>query len=428
MKNLSVKFLLPVAGTAFLSACGDDVTKVYMENQVGVGQVASFGEFPKCTVENIGEMLYVTDSAKVYYCADSTWVTLNGKDGEKGSDCTADSTAKGIVVVCGGDTVGTIVNGKDGENGADGDGCTITDNGDGSISQICGMDTVLSYKALCGNKAYGPEEAFCAGDSLYSCAGKPFNPAEKFCDEESVYDLCGGMTYDPMDTSWKCYGRKLIGQFTDSRDNQTYSAVKIGEQVWMAENLNYAYLVKTADLDSSSFCYNDSAAYCETYGRLYTWSAAMDSAAVFSDDGKGCGVLSECSASEQVRGVCPDGWHFPSDNEWKTLERFVAKSLFDGSTDSVGYALKSTSGWRWNVFQGVSGNGSDAFGFGVLPAGCNTVGGFYSVLGEACFHSSTVKYGNPYNISGLYLSYDQTNLSVVEPGRQARLSVRCVKD
>ena len=144
---------------------------------------------------------------------------------------------------------------------------------------------------------------------------------------------------------------------------------------------------------------------------------------------KGCGLMSECSASDQVRGVCPEGWRFPSNNEWKTLERFVAKSLFDGSTDSVGYALKSTSGWRWNFFQGVSSNGSDAFGFGILPAGCYTGGThFHSVLEQACFHSSTLKYGNTYNISGLYLYYGQTNLTVGGPGRQAMLSVRCIKD
>ena len=54
---------------------------------------------------------------------------------------------------------------------------------------------------------------------------------------------------------------------TDERDGQTYKIVKIGDQTWMAENLNY----KT----ESSFCYNDSTEYCETYGRLYTWAAAV---------------------------------------------------------------------------------------------------------------------------------------------------------
>ena len=169
MRSLKKFFL--IVGSVFFSACGDDVTKVYMENQAGVGQVARFGEMPECTMENAGEMLYAADSARVYYCAESAWATLNGRDGfdgrncqdgEKGPGCTADSTAKGIVVVCGGDTVGTIVNGKDDSSsvdtlvvskselvvidtvlGLDGSSCTAEGLPDGSGYRIvCGGDSV----------------------------------------------------------------------------------------------------------------------------------------------------------------------------------------------------------------------------------------------------------------------------------------------
>ena len=71
------------------------------------------------------------------------------------------------------------------------------------------------------------------------------------------------------------------GTLTDDRDGQTYKTVKIGEQWWMAENLNYRYIQQTyngGEKDSSSYCYNDDPANCEKYGRLYLWSAAMDSA------------------------------------------------------------------------------------------------------------------------------------------------------
>ena len=67
MRSLKKFFL--IVGSVFFSACGDDVTKVYMENQAGVGQVARFGEMPECTMENAGEMLYAADSARVFYCA-----------------------------------------------------------------------------------------------------------------------------------------------------------------------------------------------------------------------------------------------------------------------------------------------------------------------------------------------------------------------
>ena len=69
----------------------------------------------------------------------------------------------------------------------------------------------------------------------------------------------------------------VANTLTDLRDNKVYRTTTIGDQVWMAENLNYVYLKPTASEDSSSFCYKDSVKYCDTYGRLYFWSAAVDS-------------------------------------------------------------------------------------------------------------------------------------------------------
>ena len=68
-----------------------------------------------------------------------------------------------------------------------------------------------------------------------------------------------------------------FGKLKDDRDGQTYRTVKIGDQWWMAENLNYAYLQPTETLDSSSFCYDNDPENCKQYGRLYLFSAAMDS-------------------------------------------------------------------------------------------------------------------------------------------------------
>jgi uncharacterized protein (TIGR02145 family) len=153
------------------------------------------------------------------------------------------------------------------------------------------------------------------------------------------------------------------GTLTDERDGQTYKTVKIGDQVWMAENLNYAYLQPTDSLDSTSFCYNDSLEYCEKYGRLYTWAAAVDSAGLFSSQGKGCGYYAQCTFTRHVRGVCPDGWHVPDTTEWQTLIAMVS-----GDDMTAGRLLKSASGWKENTY-GKESNGVDAFGFAILPAG-----------------------------------------------------------
>lgn len=103
------------------------------------------------------------------------------------------------------------------------------------------------------------------------------------------------------------------GILTDGRDGKKYKTIKIGEQVWMAENLNYAYLEPTAELDSSSFCYDNDPAMCKKYGRLYLWSAAMDSAGVLMNDGKGkgCGYGVKCGDAQfPVQGICPSGLAF----------------------------------------------------------------------------------------------------------------------
>ncbi len=105
------------------------------------------------------------------------------------------------------------------------------------------------------------------------------------------------------------------GHFTDVRDGQTYRTVKIGKQIWMAENLNYYYDIGTA----RSMCANDRC----NYGRLYTWSAAMDSAAFF-DDCDGCNTS---KGRDVIRGVCPAGWHLPDSTEWVALWEFTCATV-----------------------------------------------------------------------------------------------------
>ncbi len=115
---------------------------------------------------------------------------------------------------------------------------------------------------------------------------------------------------------------------TDERDGQVYKTVYVEsiDRTWMIQNLNYAYLQPTAELDSSSWCQNDDPENCGKNGRLYIWSAAMDSAGLFSEDGNGCGYGVICDYPEPdtanffwywiVRGVCPAGWHLPNSDEW----------------------------------------------------------------------------------------------------------------
>ncbi len=197
-----------------------------------------------------------------------------------------------------------------------------------------------------------------------------------------------------------------VSSMTDSRDGQTYKTVNIGTQTWMAQNLNY----ETA----SSYCYNDSASNCAKYGRLYTWAAAMDSAGTWSSNGKGCGYGKTCSPAYPVRGVCPDGWHLPTQMEWNTL--FMAV----GGQSIAGKKLKSLSGWD------SDGNGTDDFLFSALPAGNRFGLGGYGNEGITEFWSSTEDVSRKAYFMYLYFTLDDANLH--NDNKNYGFSVRCLKD
>ena len=215
------------------------------------------------------------------------------------------------------------------------------------------------------------------------------------------------------------------GSLKDGRDGQTYKTVKIGNLEWMAENLNYAYLQPTDSLDSSSFCFNDSVEYCDKYGRLYLWSAAMDSAGQFSSGGKGCGYGVNCSLAykEPLRGVCPEGWHLPSIAEWNYLSSVVYNSSVDGTKVISGKKLKSTTGWRDDD------NGLDEYGFSVFPAGSRFYpDGSYSYEGLIAHFWG---YGMDDETDAFSVDFEKGNDGIRQDAiyeKHYAFSVRCVKD
>ena len=197
------------------------------------------------------------------------------------------------------------------------------------------------------------------------------------------------------------------GFLTDPRDGQTYKTVTIGDQVWMAENLNYE--------TGNSYCYNNNSANCTKYGRLYTWAAAMDSVGTLTTNGKGCGYKKTCSPTYPVRGICPEGWHLPSKTEFETLFTAV------GGQDSAGTALKSTGGW-FN-----DGNGTDAFGFSALPAGDRGSNGGCNYEGLNAYFWSSTEYDSNYAYNVLlYVNFDYAYLDY--GNKDYGFSVRCLKD
>jgi uncharacterized protein (TIGR02145 family) len=122
-----------------------------------------------------------------------------------------------------------------------------------------------------------------------------------------------------------------LSTFKDSRDGNEYQIIDFSKGVAvMVENLRYEYKIKPEDSDDSvaygNICNKDN---CKKYGRYYSWAAAMDSAGVFSENGKGCGINLDCSPQYPVRGICPEGWHLPTETEWKGLFDAIRYSYGD---------------------------------------------------------------------------------------------------
>ena len=184
---------------------------------------------------------------------------------------------------------------------------------------------------------------------------------------------------------------------TDSRDNQTYKTIKIGTQTWMAQNLNYA--------ETDTWCYNDSTKYCDLYGRLYDWNTAMQ------------GAASSNNIPSGVKGICPTGWHLPSDAEWDIL----ANNL--GGLYVAGGKMKETGTIHWNSPNTGADNSS---GFTGLPSGYRSnVVCFYS-LGDYTAFWTSIEYFYVYtrtmNIFNASLARIDVNFKT--DGK----SVRCLKD
>ena len=202
------------------------------------------------------------------------------------------------------------------------------------------------------------------------------------------------------------------GTLTDFRDGQTYKTVKIGDQVWMAENLN---------IDAAnSCCYHDSAEYCSKYGSLYNWAGAMDAEGKWSTNSVNCRYTGECSPTYPVRGACPEGWHLPDSTEWGKLLTVV------GGLDVAAKMLKSTSGWQDCEEENC--NGTDAYGFSALPAGYMDRYGsaftYYEGVSTGFYTSTQVDKNDAYRV---YL-YRNNVVNFTSDIKAAGFSVRCVKD
>jgi uncharacterized protein (TIGR02145 family) len=211
----------------------------------------------------------------------------------------------------------------------------------------------------------------------------------------------------------------LNNGFTDTRDNNHYNVVKIGNQIWMAENLKYLPSVVGPGTGSQTTPYYyvygysgttvadaKATANYTTYGVLYNWSAAMNGAASSTTNPSG------------IQGVCPTGWHLPSDAEWTELTDYL------GGESVAGGKLKETGTTHW---ASPNFGATNETGFTALPGGGRGHNGYFDYIRDYGFWWSSTEYGT----NGAWyrgLGCNDSNVGRSYYYKSMGFSVRCLRD
>ena len=391
-----------------LSACGDDSSSNGTEpaddsassSTVSDIMATTFDDLPVCTTKREGVMAYVKDEKTAYTCIDGDW-TPDGDDISSSSgtkDREESSSSKGKAKSSSsvkGKSSSSVIPGSDPESssskGKTNSSSSVKAESSSSVIPSSALESSSSQKVAVSSS----NEVKVSSSS-----------SAKSSSSVKVASSSSNKVTEPVEVSSSSRSVEM-GSVTDSRDGQTYKTVKIGSQTWMAENLNY----KTAN----SSCYKNNDTNCTKYGRLYTWTAAIDSVKLYKDKSIECGVGKTCSLPDTVYGVCPLGWHLPTQAEWITLFTAV------GGQSSAGYFLKSQTGWYYH------GNGMDYFGFSALPAGRGYINIEFDLIGEyAIFWSATQMNDEWAYIMGL--SHDRYGADLAHDVKIKGNSVRCLKD
>jgi uncharacterized protein (TIGR02145 family) len=202
---------------------------------------------------------------------------------------------------------------------------------------------------------------------------------------------------------WNC-GDSLL----DSRDNQKYGTVQIGNQCWMAENLNTGtwlsagYSAQTNNQVIEKFCGYNNPWTCDTYGGLYSWNEMM-----------------QYSTTPGVQGICPANWHLPTHAEWTTQSDFL------GGTEIAGGKMKETGTSHWSPPNTGATNES---GFTALPGGYySSYWGSFLDEGYSAYFWTSTESSSTYSWLR-YLGYYTAEVYGFSEPKYLNYSVRCVKD
>jgi len=207
-----------------------------------------------------------------------------------------------------------------------------------------------------------------------------------------------------------------------SCDIKDYKTVPIGSQTWMAENYN-CYVPGSKCYGEGEVSADSAGKNCAKYGRLYDWATAMDIDVKYNDE------IWDGSDVEH-RGICPEGWHIPSKEEWNVLMKYVDPDFVPDkdiiNVNVAGTKLKAIKGWGADGSKG----GTDDFGFSAISAGLRPAGSEnFQYLGYMSYWWTTTPIGNGLlQESCLFMGSTGSQSSTTHCHKNALISLRCIKN
>lgn len=223
--------------------------------------------------------------------------------------------------------------------------------------------------------------------------------------------------YVPISDGIPCPGNPTVTDY----DGNTYNTVHIGTQCWMKENLRTTHFANGISVDANKIrCPNNDSANVSTYGYLYAWDAVMHGAP---------------SSTSGTQGVCPDGWHIPSLDEWTQLNNYLtshSEYWCNGNSYNTAKAVAGTMGWYNNTIVdctvGNDPSTNNATGFSALPAGYYNHNGtsISYQFGQNAYFSSSTQSGDSYKAFAFYLSAGLPDVNIISQHKSIPLSVRCI--
>lgn len=412
-KKISLMLPLLCVPLAFW-ACGDGESNSGTSANGSVSEsdlvVATFDDLPVCSDKREGATAYVKDEKTAYICEDGKWISDDETDGDDSSSSVKPSSSSSV-------NPGSSSSKKDDPKSSSSVVSSSSEKSSSSVNSSSSIESSSSSSVTLSEVEGSSSSSVIPGSDPESSSSDGNDDGKSSSSSTAKSSSSRGLFEMSKD---EFLNPKIsYGEMTDSRDNKIYKTVKIGDQVWMAENLNYADSTKMPSLKGKSWCYDNKTENCDVAGRLYTWAAAIDSVALANDadNPQTCGYGKTCTLPAVVQGVCPSGWHLPTYGEWQTLFKAV------GGSSAAGKALKSGSGWSGN------GNGADTYGFSALPAGYRRSNDdFYNAGNYANFWSASQFEYNSFSAYYVYLYYSSEGALMDVINKYYGNSVRCLQN